>query len=265
MQFLKIILIIVLGTYSTPMIILRILFIIGLWKMLQKSGVKSWWALIPCARNYMLAKCADKEEEGMVLAVTDLFDILASLSAILAIDRLFTGIFTLIASTLYIVAFIYSIRVYFGIIDMYGVQKRWIILWMIFDGIAAMIFGFKSDMNPRMKVPEMRSDSLSVFSGKKAAEMDQGLTINLEDRSVFDFFKKKYLLRDIHMYIRPGRMVLLLGGSGAGKNDSERVGHLCRVQKNAVRGGICPPAGPDAQQGHRLSHTDGHSPAQAPP
>ena len=134
MQFLKIILIIVLGTYSTPMIILRILFIIGLWKMLQKSGVKSWWALIPCARNYMLAKCADKEEEGMVLAVTDLFDILASLSAILAIDRLFTGIFTLIASTLYIVAFIYSIRVYFGIIDMYGVQKRWIILWMIFDG-----------------------------------------------------------------------------------------------------------------------------------
>ena len=62
MQFLKIILIIVLGTYSTPMIILRILFIIGLWKMLQKSGVKSWWALIPCARNYMLAKCADKEE-----------------------------------------------------------------------------------------------------------------------------------------------------------------------------------------------------------
>ncbi len=217
MQFLKIILIIVLGTYSTPMIILRILFIIGLWKMLQKSGVKSWWALIPCARNYMLAKCADKEEEGMVLAVTDLFDILASLSAILAIDRLFTGIFTLIASTLYIIAFIYSIRVYFGIIDMYGVQKRWIILWMIFDGIAAMIFGFKSDMNPRMKVPEMRSDSLSVFSGKKAAEMDQGLTINLEDRSVFDFFKKKYLLRDIHMYIRPGRMVLLLGGSGAGK------------------------------------------------
>ena len=29
---------------------------------------------------------------------------------------------------------------------------------------------------------------------------------------LFDFFKKKYLLRDIHMYIRPGRMVLLLGG-----------------------------------------------------
>ena len=32
-----------------------------------------------------------------------------------------------------------------------------------------------------------------------------------------EFFKKKYLLRDIHMYIQPGHMVLLLGGSGAGK------------------------------------------------
>ena len=73
-------------------------------------------------------------------------------------------------------------------------------------------------MKPRMKVPEMRTASLAVFSGKTAAEMDQGLTVNLEDRSVRDFlFKKKYLLRDIHMYIRPGRMVLLLGGSGAGK------------------------------------------------
>ena len=41
--------------------------------------------------------------------------------------------------------------------------------------------------------------------------------MNLEERTVSDFFKKKYLLRDIHMYIEPGSMVLLLGGSGAGK------------------------------------------------
>ena len=217
MLFLKVILTIVLGTYSGIGIAIRILFIIGLGKMLQKSGVKPWWALVPCIRNYMLAKCADKEEEGRVLAVIDLIDILATLSALLAIDRLITGIFSLIASTFYIISIIYSIRVYVGIIDMYGVHRRWILLWIVCDGIAAMIFGFRTGMKPRMRVPEMRSDSLSVFSGKKAVEMDQGLTINLEDRSIHEFFKKKYLLRDIHMYIRPGRMVLLLGGSGAGK------------------------------------------------
>ena len=47
--------------------------------------------------------------------------------------------------------------------------------------------------------------------------MEQGLTVNLESRSVADFFTRKYLLRDIHMYIKPGHMVLMLGGSGAGK------------------------------------------------
>ena len=47
--------------------------------------------------------------------------------------------------------------------------------------------------------------------------LDKGLTVNLEERTVREFFRKKYLLRDIHMYIQPGHMVLLLGGSGAGK------------------------------------------------
>lgn len=47
--------------------------------------------------------------------------------------------------------------------------------------------------------------------------MDEGLTVNIEERSAKEWFKKKVLLRDIHMYIKPGSMVLLLGGSGAGK------------------------------------------------
>ena len=41
--------------------------------------------------------------------------------------------------------------------------------------------------------------------------------MNLEERTAREFLKKKYLLRDIHLNIQPGHMVLLLGGSGAGK------------------------------------------------
>ena len=47
--------------------------------------------------------------------------------------------------------------------------------------------------------------------------LDEGLTVNLRARTVTEFFQKKYLLRDVHLSIPPGRMVLLLGGSGAGK------------------------------------------------
>jgi ABC-type multidrug transport system ATPase subunit len=47
--------------------------------------------------------------------------------------------------------------------------------------------------------------------------MDEGLTVNLRDRTVTENFQKKVLLRDIHMAIPQGHLVLLLGGSGAGK------------------------------------------------
>lgn len=43
------------------------------------------------------------------------------------------------------------------------------------------------------------------------------LSIHIEERSVWQLFKKHTLLEDIDLTIYPGEMVLLLGGSGAGK------------------------------------------------
>lgn len=43
------------------------------------------------------------------------------------------------------------------------------------------------------------------------------LSIHIEERSVWKLFKKQTLLKDIDLTIYPGEMVLLLGGSGAGK------------------------------------------------
>lgn len=52
--------------------------------------------------------------------------------------------------------------------------------------------------------------SHTIFQGNK-------LSIHIEERSVKSFFKKHILLQDINLSIEPGNMVLLLGGSGAGK------------------------------------------------
>ena len=52
--------------------------------------------------------------------------------------------------------------------------------------------------------------SHTVFHGNN-------LSIHIEERSVKNFFKKHILLQDINLTIEPGNMVLILGGSGAGK------------------------------------------------
>ena len=43
------------------------------------------------------------------------------------------------------------------------------------------------------------------------------LSIHIEDRSVWSLFRKRMLLQDINLSVSPGEMVLVLGGSGAGK------------------------------------------------
>ncbi len=47
--------------------------------------------------------------------------------------------------------------------------------------------------------------------------MENRLSIHIEERSVWQLFKKQTLLKDIDVTVYPGEMVLLLGGSGAGK------------------------------------------------
>ena len=52
---------------------------------------------------------------------------------------------------------------------------------------------------------------------KKYAEADPGLSIHIEERNVWHRARKKTLLRDINLEIPASSMVLILGGSGAGK------------------------------------------------
>lgn len=47
--------------------------------------------------------------------------------------------------------------------------------------------------------------------------MDNQLQIHIEERSVWNLFRKQTLLKDIDLTINQGDMVLVLGGSGAGK------------------------------------------------
>ena len=207
------------GTAIHPVFLPQaVLWLIGLWKIFEKCGLKGWWALVPVARVYQLALCSDRELEGRPLTVLEAVQILVSCSSYffpLVSDGAY--IMSIVSILLGMLQFIYTFKVCLGLIEVFDQKKIWIIPWMLFDALPALIWGFGRKFQPLWKAKEIRDDAPVFFSGRKANVLEEGLTVNLEERSCREFFRKKVLLRDICMEIQPGRMVLLLGGSGAGK------------------------------------------------
>ena len=225
MIVIKILLILLTGSTSpsVPTIITSLLFLVGLWKVFEKSGIKGWWVLLPGAREYQLARCAGRESEGPVFSLASFGIVLLEvIVAFLAGDELEISTLHLMLlisiMILMLIAFIYSVRVYSGLCEVYGVRKRWIFLWVLpLDFIPALLWGFKAEFQPSWKVQDIREEMARLASHGIAPVIGEGLTVNLTERSTTEFFQKKVLLRDIHMAIPQGHMVLLLGGSGAGK------------------------------------------------
>lgn len=204
-------------------LILNLLTLIGMMGIFRKCGLKPWHALIPCLREEKLGEAVGMEQEGRIAAMIHGAVLICRETSL--VFRYFSGTGTgLVPELLEVVnlfvlvlEFVYMIKLHLGLCEVFDRKKSWILLWIFMESIPAAMWGWLKEFQPLWTVSEMKNDAASFFSGSKAAVLDQGLTVNLEERTATEFFKKKYLLRDIHMYIKPGHMVLLLGGSGAGK------------------------------------------------
>ncbi len=226
-DFLEFFLRAVFGSEIWRTVVTQALYMVGVWKMLEKSGLKGWWALIPCAREYQLARCALREPEGRVLAVCTFINWIFTVfgNGLYVLFRIGMSedtamiISAILQMPVMISILVYSIRVYSGLIEVYGVRKRWMWLWILpyLDWIPTIVWGFNKKYQPQWQVEDIRAELEKLAFQGSAEVMDDGLTVNLKERSATEFFQKKVLLRDIHMSIPSGHMVLLLGGSGAGK------------------------------------------------
>lgn len=222
---LKFVLTIFFGSHTPFEMLAEVLYMIGTWKILEKSGLRGFWSLIPGAREYQIARCAGREPEGRVYSVlvvtARLLQAIPIFGNLMEGDQISTGalFISILVLSASIVTLIYGIRIYIGLIEVYGVRKRWIIVWIIpgGDAVAALLWGFSKKYQPSWKVVDIQAEMERLATSGSATVMDEGLTVNLKERSVREFFQKKVLLRDIHMAIPQGHMVLLLGGSGAGK------------------------------------------------
>ena len=213
-------------SYRPILIVFRCLYILGAWMLLTKSGLKGFWALIPWGREYQLSRCASREPEGRVYCLISALITLLSVANICfrwnrgsVTLKTFSPLILVLLISVMIMHFVYNIRIFSGFIEVYDVSKAWLILCIIDElrFIPMLIWGLGKKYQPQWKVEDLKAEMQRLATYGSAAVMDKGLTVNLKDRHVTEFFHKKYLLKDIHMAIPQGHMVLLLGGSGAGK------------------------------------------------
>lgn len=206
-------------TVSIPSVIFIMLYFVGIALLFRKCGRPFWRAFVPGLRDMTLAECAGCEQEGRLMLVMTLIDRVASTV------RLVIGEGSLLHTLLFglelgleIILFIYYIRVYAQLCDVFGTRRRWLILWLFLDWLPALIWGLLRKMQPHWSAQELHEETHVLSSDYAAAGMESGLCVDLKARTAGSLLKgKKTLLRDIHMSIEPGHMVLLLGGSGAGK------------------------------------------------
>ncbi len=217
-----------LETTGLPSIVWMAAFIAGLWMTLKKSGIPGWWALVPCARYWQLARAAGREPEGRMLSVLAFIETLVGLGEMLydwftAGSGVFSEtadmilLITVIAISL--IRWIFMLRTLPGLLEIYGMRRAWLWLGLIAETrwILLVIIGFSRKRQPAWKPEDLKAAMEKIASTGSATVMKEGLTVNLNQRTATEFFQKKVLLRDIHMSIPQGHMVLLLGGSGAGK------------------------------------------------
>ncbi len=190
---------------------------VGFCLILKKCGLNPFYGFIPFVKEYQFSLCADREKDGRTYAIIAGLEMFFSIFFVLVDPTSRTAlVLAVLLLTLILSEFLLSIRIYFGICESFGRRKRWVWLWALFPSMTALIWGFGKTFLPLRKPGEEEGESVRE-SGVEAEAISRGLTVNINKRTAVDFFRRKILLKDIHMNIPLGHMVLLLGGSGAGK------------------------------------------------
>ena len=193
---------------------------IGLCALFIKIGKKGWKAFIPIYNEYELSRLAKRDYVGRVLILFHILSMVVSITVSYMLvddpdmDTLWSKIFLLAELAVSICVFMFELRVFNGLCEVFGKKKLWIAAWAFIPGITSLIWGFSRKIMPVMSIIDVKGVE---ESGHHVEAIEDGLTVNIRKRTASDFLKRKTLLKDIHLAIPRGHMVLLLGGSGAGK------------------------------------------------
>ena len=215
------------GATNIASIIIVLLYMLGCFLIFRKSGSKWWISLVPFYREYELARCANREADGRpyaaILFINNVFSVMGYFFQYVTSEEYAVQLNVFLAAiqvAIIIPWFIYNLRVFNGLVEIYNSTKWWAVCYALMTPrfIPLLYWGLNKKCQPKFKVDELEKEMEKLARYGSVSVMEEGLTVNLNERSVKGFLKeKKVLLRDIHLAIPAGHMVLLLGGSGAGK------------------------------------------------
>ena len=205
-------------------IIGRLLTIAGCWKILKKCGKKGWAAILPGICNYRFGVICGQRRDGIYAL---LFGIVADISQVAVSyvpER--SGWFFFLTILFFVsgIAVIFlEYQIIVGMTRVFDADKRLALVWVPASFIPALMLGFMDKYQPVHLGEEDPGEQLAgttpaaLSAARDISGNIDGLSIHLKDRRVRNQGRYRFLLKDIYLTIPNGSLVLLLGGSGAGK------------------------------------------------
>ena len=202
-----------------------LLFSVALWSVAKKLGWKKLWkAWVPGVRFFALGRSVNMNQEGIFCGILDVVFIAGAVSKAFFPNGHAGSVVSLVVLILFVFLFIYRIRIFLQIMNIFGLSKKWIILWLIANWLPMLIIGFGRKYQPREDVQLVETweagtapAEIPGVASARPVLCKEGLSVDLRERTAKDGGKKHYLLKDVCLNIPNGSLVLLLGGSGAGK------------------------------------------------
>lgn len=149
-----------------------ILVSVGWFRIFRKCGVSGWWSIVPYMNCYILGDVSGRTAAGVGMGLCGILsDVLSNILRSRVSERL-SETFTLNlgnhlswitalngfelapALTVAVAAagicnLVFGLIVYNGLCEHFAMKKTWLIAWLLVPGIAAMIWGFSSEIYPQ--------------------------------------------------------------------------------------------------------------------
>lgn len=125
----------------------------GLSKFFKKFNVEGWWAWIPGARTYWLARCADRESDGKAALIIELiFFPFYLFGSTFSVDPNVQAVIALVTLFLELARLIYKARITIDLCGDLKVNRAWAILWVFAEVIPCLVWGFSDRYSPKSGV-----------------------------------------------------------------------------------------------------------------